>query len=70
MEYNFREIEPKWQKYWVEHQTYKVVENKEKEKFYVLNMFPYPSGAGLQCRTSARLHCFGYLRTLQTSARI
>ena len=32
MEYNFREIEPKWQKYWVEHQTYKVVENKEKEK--------------------------------------
>ena len=33
MEYNFREIEPKWQKYWVEHQTYKVVENKDKEKF-------------------------------------
>ena len=47
MEYNFREIEPKWQKYWVEHQTYKVVENNSKEKFYVLNMFPYPSGAGL-----------------------
>ena len=70
MEYNFREIEPKWQKYWVEHQTYKVVENKDKEKFYVLNMFPYPSGAGLHVGTSVRLHCFGYLRTLQTSTRI
>ena len=69
MEYNFREIEPKWQKYWVEHQTYKVVENKEKEKFYVLNMFPY-QWCRTSCRTSARLHCFGYLRTLQTSARI
>ena len=56
MEYNFREIEPKWQKYWVEHQTYKVVENKEKEKFYVLNMFPYPSGAGLHVG-----HPLGYI---------
>ena len=56
MEYNFREIEPKWQKYWVEHQTYKVVENKEKEKFYVLNIFPYPSGAGLHVG-----HPLGYI---------
>ena len=56
MEYNFREIEPKWQKYWVEHQTYKVVENKDKEKFYVLNMFPYPSGAGLHVG-----HPLGYI---------
>ena len=56
MEYNFREIEPKWQKYWVEHQTYKVVENNSKEKFYVLNMFPYPSGAGLHVG-----HPLGYI---------
>ena len=56
MEYNFREIEPKWQKYWVEHQTYKVLENKDKEKFYVLNMFPYPSGAGLHVG-----HPLGYI---------
>ena len=56
MEYNFREIEPKWQKYWVEHQTYKVTENKDKKKFYVLNMFPYPSGAGLHVG-----HPLGYI---------
>ena len=47
MEYNFTEIEKKWQKKWVENKTYKVVEDKNKQKFYVLNMFPYPSGAGL-----------------------
>ncbi len=45
MEYNFREIEPKWQKRWVENGTYRVVEDEKKKKFYVLNMFPYPSGA-------------------------
>ena len=61
MEYNFREIEPKWQKYWVEHQTYKVVENKDKEKFYVLNMFPYPSGAGLHVG-----HPLGYILRIFT----
>ena len=47
MEYNFREIEKKWQHYWVENNTYRVQENNEKQKYYVLNMFPYPSGAGL-----------------------
>ena len=47
MEYNFREIEKKWQKRWVENGTYRVVEDEKKKKFYVLNMFPYPSGAGL-----------------------
>ncbi len=56
MEYNFREIEPKWRKYWVEHQTYKVTENKDKKKYYVLNMFPYPSGAGLHVG-----HPLGYI---------
>ena len=46
MEYNFREIEKKWQKRWVEEKTYQVTEDDSKQKFYVLNMFPYPSGAG------------------------
>ena len=46
MEYNFREIEKKWQKRWVDNKTYQVTEDDTKQKFYVLNMFPYPSGAG------------------------
>lgn len=56
MEYNFREIEKKWQQKWVEDKTYKVSEDKNKEKFYVLNMFPYPSGAGLHVG-----HPLGYI---------
>ncbi len=47
MEYNFSEIEPKWQKYWEDHQTFKTLEDFSKPKYYVLDMFPYPSGAGL-----------------------
>ncbi len=46
MEYNFREIEKKWQEYWIANGVYKVKENKDKPKYYVLDMFPYPSGAG------------------------
>lgn len=56
MEYNFREIEKKWQKRWAEMKTYEVTEDKSKEKFYVLNMFPYPSGAGLHVG-----HPLGYI---------
>ena len=56
MEYNFSDIEKKWQKYWVENKTYHVTENQEKKKFYVLNMFPYPSGAGLHVG-----HPLGYI---------
>lgn len=56
MEYNFREIEKKWQQRWAENKTYRVVEDKDKEKFYVLNMFPYPSGAGLHVG-----HPLGYI---------
>ncbi len=47
MEYNFSEIEPKWQQYWEEHQTFKTLNDFSKPKYYVLDMFPYPSGAGL-----------------------
>lgn len=56
MEYNFREIEKKWRQRWVDQQTYKVVEDHTKKKFYVLNMFPYPSGAGLHVG-----HPLGYI---------
>jgi len=47
MEYNFSELEPKWQKYWDEHKTFKTGDDTSKPKYYVLDMFPYPSGAGL-----------------------
>ena len=56
MEYNFKEIEQKWHQYWVEHHTYKITEDASKKKFYVLNMFPYPSGAGLHVG-----HPLGYI---------
>ena len=56
MQYNFNEIEAKWQKYWAINQTFKAENNSDKEKFYVLDMFPYPSGAGLHVG-----HPLGYI---------
>ncbi|MGN1375543.1 MAG: leucine--tRNA ligase [Prevotella sp.] len=56
MEYNFNEIERRWQQQWAEMKTYKVTEDNDKKKFYVLNMFPYPSGAGLHVG-----HPLGYI---------
>lgn len=56
MEYPFNDIEAKWQSFWKENQTYKVTEDSSKEKFYVLDMFPYPSGAGLHVG-----HPLGYI---------
>lgn len=56
MEYNFREIERKWHKRWIDNKTYKVAEDNSRKKFYVLNMFPYPSGAGLHVG-----HPLGYI---------
>lgn len=56
MEYNFREIEANWRKFWAENQTFKAEDNSEKPKFYALDMFPYPSGAGLHVG-----HPLGYI---------
>ncbi|MBL4940007.1 MAG: class I tRNA ligase family protein, partial [Lutibacter sp.] len=56
MEYNFREIETKWQKYWSENKTFKAENKSDKPKFFVLDMFPYPSGAGLHVG-----HPLGYI---------
>ncbi len=56
MEYNHKEIESRWQNYWRENEIYKTSENPAKEKFYVLDMFPYPSGAGLHVG-----HPLGYI---------
>ena len=56
MDYNFNKLEKKWQAYWKENETYKVSEDASMEKYYVLDMFPYPSGAGLHVG-----HPLGYI---------
>jgi len=70
MEYDFRNIEANWRKKWAQDESYKVTEDPNKKKFYVLDMFPYPSGAGLHVG-----HPLGYIAsdilcTLHASQRI
>lgn len=56
MEYNFRDIEAKWRAFWAENKTFRAEDQSEKEKYYILDMFPYPSGAGLHVG-----HPLGYI---------
>ena len=58
MSYNHGQIEKKWQQYWKDNKTYKMVNDESKPKFYALDMFPYPSGAGLHVG-----HPLGYIAT-------
>ncbi len=56
MDYNHKEIEQRWQQYWRDNKVYHVTEDPARKKFYVLDMFPYPSGAGLHVG-----HPLGYI---------
>lgn len=56
MEYEFKQIEAKWRAFWAKNESYKVTEDLSRPKFYVLDMFPYPSGAGLHVG-----HPLGYI---------
>ena len=56
MDYNFKEIDHKWQQYWDQNKTFKTEDKSEKPKYYALDMFPYPSGSGLHVGLSGRLH--------------
>ena len=61
MEYNHKNIEAKWQKYWKDNKTYKTETRPGTKKFYVLDMFPYRFRSGTACRSSLRLYCLRHI---------
>ena len=63
LNYNHKEIEKKWQNYWEENKTFKTNDNLGQKKFYALDMFPYPSGAGLR-RSPRRIYGNRYHLTI------
>ena len=65
MDYNFKEIERKWQAYWAANETFKAEIDNSKPKYYVLDMFPYPSGAGLHVG-----HPLGYIASADSMCSI
>ena len=69
MKYDHQQIEAKWQKFWLENKTFKTENESPKPKYYILDMFPYPSGAGFACGTRCRIHSDRYLITLYEKER-
>ena len=70
MKYNFLEIESKWQKYWEEHQTFRTDNSSSKPKAYILDMYPYPSGAGLHVGHPEGYTATDILCTVQKDERV
>ena len=70
MEYNFREIEKKWQKRWVENKTYQVTEDETKKEILCAEHVPLPLRCGIACRSSAGIYCFGYLRPATNDCKV
>lgn len=70
MSFNHQEIEKKWQGYWEENKTFRTPDETEKPKFYALDMFPYPSGAGLHVGHRGRLYSDRYFISYEAYARI
>lgn len=64
MEYNHKEIEKRWQQYWKDNKVYKTEIDRSRPKYYVLDMFPYPSGAGLH--VGIETHRMKHIETLKT----
>ena len=68
-EYEFSTIERKWQEYWENEKTFRAEDESAKTKYYALDMFPYPSGAGLHIGTSRRLRRIRYSGAIQEGVR-
>ena len=70
MQYDHLKIEAKWQNHWSENSTFKAEIDEDKEKLYILDMFPYPSGSGAACWTSSWIYGNRYILQIQKTPRI